>query len=128
METFWNKLLTKFDRKIGPPTGQYGCLEWQGARDRCGYGRIFVFWPGREKEMEEKAHRVAFYLQYQLSPTEFKWTDAEGRPAECSHVCHNPSCVRIDHLIIERHSSNMERIHCRQQGTCSKTHKPYCMI
>ena len=67
-----------------------GCLEWQGALDRGGYGKISV---GRVSLF---AHRVA-------------WAIANGEdPGErlVLHRCDNPRCVRDDHLYAGTYSNN----------------------
>ena len=127
MDTFWETCQSRFDKKKSEPTGNLSCIEWLGAKDRQGYGRVFFLWPSKCRT-EERAHRVALYLQARTLPSDFTTFDASGNKLEVSHLCHNNSCVRTDHLIIEAHHVNMERLHCRQQGFCCKSHKPYCFI
>ena len=71
------------------PVGE--CREWQGARDRHGYGN--VRWDGALWG----AHRLAFHL--------FVQPVAKG--AEVCHSCDNPPCILTDHLFLGTHHENM---------------------
>lgn len=56
---------------------------------------------------------------------------------EVSHRCHNPACVRVEHLLWELHPANVDREQCRfsKQITCPKCqhafslckHDPTCL-
>lgn len=67
------------------------CWEWQGYRDRHGYG-LFVI-----RGINHRAHRIA-------------WVLANGPVAASEVVCHrcdNPSCVNIAHLFVGRATDNV---------------------
>lgn len=64
--------------------GPAGCWEWQGARDKDGYGQT------RSPNGRVKAHRRAWEIVAGSIP--------EG--LYVLHRCNNPSCVRPDHLYL----------------------------
>lgn len=69
-----------FWRQAGPP----GCWEWQGAKDRDGYGQT------RRRMTRVKAHRRA-------------WEIVNGPVPDglyVLHRCDNAACVRPDHLYL----------------------------
>jgi hypothetical protein len=68
-----------------------GCWEWQGRRDRWGYGRITVF-------HRRSVHRLSadLFLGFDLTS-----------PLHILHRCHNPACFCPDHLRPGTHQENM---------------------
>lgn len=82
----------RFWAKVRMPTNRAeGCCEWQGTRDRKGYGRL------TREGRSLYAHRHA-------------WSLANGPIPEGSlilHKCDNPSCVCPDHLYVGNHIRNM---------------------
>lgn len=67
-----------------------GCLEWQGARDRMGYGSFGL--DGRI----QSAHRIAYTLRHGPIP--------EGMCV--LHRCDNPPCGLDDHLFLGTKADN----------------------
>lgn len=66
------------------------CWEWQATTSR-GYGKFEI--AGKNFF----AHRVAYYLHFGVDP------DAQL----VRHTCHNPNCVRPDHLLLGTMKDNM---------------------
>ena len=69
-----------------------GCWNWQLARDRKGYGRVFF------RGKQHFAHRVSAVL--------FKGFDLNS-PLCIIHTCDTPSCVNPAHLRPGTHLENM---------------------
>ena len=88
------------------------CEEWQGSKDRDGYGRI---WTGGKIF---RAHRLA-YMQHHGH------TDLLVR-----HDCDNPSCINMDHLRSGTYQENTQdrdqrgRNHNANKVNCPQGH-PY---
>ncbi|MPZ13794.1 MAG: hypothetical protein GEU73_05120 [Chloroflexi bacterium] len=70
-----------------------GCWEWQGSRDRFGYGYIGV------DGAVPRVYRAAYELLVGPIP--------EG--LELDHICENPPCFNPDHLEPVTHAENMRR-------------------
>jgi hypothetical protein len=81
-ERFWPKVNMTGD-----------CWEWQGARDRAGYGRIQR---GGRGEGTMLASRASYEMAYGPLPAD----------ALVCHRCDNPPCVRPTHLFIGSVSDN----------------------
>lgn len=106
-------IYTRLWRYISLCKHENGCLEccheWQGYRDRNGYGRM-----GLRPSMQQ---RYAIYTQ--LVPR-IIWQLTYGPIARTQHVCHtcdNPPCVNIAHLWLGDASAN-------QQDSMRKGRKP----
>ena len=119
--------------------GPFGCLLWQGARwGKSPYGKLAVTMPGSGRRMYFRVHRLAYYLYNYFNPLQTESEnildfslpshDETGHIIEVSHICHNALCTNPQHLVLELHSTNMERIHCSKQGICTHPHSPYCLI
>ena len=66
------------------------CIEWQGSRDRQGYGKAW------KNGANARAHRVA-------------WEEANGPIPEgmcVLHHCDNPPCINPDHLFLGTRGDN----------------------
>ena len=97
----------------------HGCILWFGSVDRWGYGRQWVTWPDGTHR-EERAHIMAYLVKMKL--VEIPLHDDVGTQLDVSHLCHNKSCINPDHLVMEAHEVNMQRVHCVSQGLCTKNH------
>lgn len=128
MEPFWMDIERKFFRKTTQSGNPQGCINWIGYRKGGnGYGVQVVKWPGGD-EKREAAHRLAYMIRHRITRYDMPTVDENSNNIECSHICLNNACVNSDHIVLEPHAINQERIHCKLQGHCSKCHKPYCLL
>ena len=127
-QAFFQDLSRKFFEKTTKMGNDQGCILWVGYVDKYGYGVQNVSWPlpiGRKKEA---AHRVAYMIRHLCSRNDMPRVNPNKEVIECSHLCQNKLCVNAEHIVLETHSINQDRIHCKNQGFCSKGHEPHCLI
>ena len=79
------------------------CWEWDGAKDKDGYGRLRWRW----KEM--RAH-VAAWLA---------WRGKVPKDSCVLHTCDNPSCVNPDHLWLGTQGDNVADRHAKGRTRCN---------
>lgn len=98
-----NKLSVRIDRQS--QLTDSGCIEWQGTRDRCGYGKINILEYGVRRCTG--AHRAA-------------WLAKRGRIdgyLQIDHLCRNTLCVNVDHMELVTASENTLRAdHSNKRG------------
>ena len=101
-------------------TPETECWDWQGRLDRkSGHGKADVVIPGIGKTVRS-AHRLAYMTMVHGSwdlPSEL----------EVSHLCGTPSCVRLQHLVLESHEENKSRQVCHNLRLC-QGHEPECIF
>lgn len=85
----------KYPFKINPETQ---CWEWDGLKDKDGYGRWSNGRSGPIGIRQWRTHRLAYLFRYGVIP--------EGK--SILHKCNNPSCVNWDHLYAGDHDQNMQ--------------------
>lgn len=62
-----------------------GCVLWQGAKDKDGYGKFQLNGGGRQQHV--CAHRYAYFLKHGVWPAQL-----------ILHSCDTPACVNPDHM------------------------------
>lgn len=127
MEDFYKDLEERFLKKTKKLGNIHGCVAWDGYVDKLGYGVMNVNWP-REGAKKERAHRLAYMIKERISHNDMPRLDENNNRIECSHLCHNKTCVNSEHIELEPHATNQERIHCKGQNLCAKCHEPHCII
>jgi hypothetical protein len=78
-----------------------GCWEFQGNRNKGGYGRI-----GEGRENVFLAHRVAYH--YLVTPID--------ESVDVLHRCDNPPCCNPDHLFLGSQSDNAKDMWAKGRG------------
>lgn len=68
------------------------CWEWTGTKNDAGYGRL------GQGNKSTAAHRFSYMLAFGEIP--------EGQFVD--HICHNPGCVRPDHLRLATQQQNQQ--------------------
>lgn len=127
MDYFWNRISRSLELKSKFNCGVHACTEWTGAREHGTYGKKSVEWPDGTKCIE-RTHRLAYMLSVKILKNDLPHVNEHGERLDVSHICHNPICIRPQHLILETHTINMERMGCKMRGICTKGHFPYCLL
>lgn len=120
----FDKTTRKIMEKSREEDGRHGCILWEGAKYSSGYGRIRNTFPGPPNEIH--VHRLMYMASIKSSTLEK--VDEAGHVLDVSHICHCKSCVKPEHLVLENHETNMERMHCISQGVCTRNHLPHCLL
>jgi hypothetical protein len=82
-----------------------GCIEWQGTKNRGGYGKFYF------RGKQDVAHRVSYEL--------FVEPISKGRWV--LHRCDNRKCVNVDHLFLGNCKDNILDMDTKgRRGTKSK--------
>lgn len=90
------------------------------------WGKV-VNWPDGTITLE-RAHRLSYMLDQRILKEKLPRFSPNGDHLDISHLCHNPKCINPQHLILEPHSINIDRIFCRRIKQCINCHLPYCLI
>ena len=126
----FQKYIRKIEDKSSGPTGPHGCTLWQGyicvKAGKYQYGKVRNPFPGGPRRMY--VHKLVYYLHVGENPADQAARTDTGSPCEISHLCHQSLCTNFQHLCRESHHVNQERIHCKNQGLCSKCHSPHCLL
>ncbi len=97
--------VSSFNAKLKSVQRDYSspCLEWQGATDKSGYGRLHV-----KRHCEKKTGRnfFAHRMSYMLQTGAFIESDEY-----ILHQCHNRLCCNADHFLLGDHQENMDDLH-----------------
>lgn len=120
MGDFFEKTLQRIEAKTSQAPTSLGCHEWMGTlKYKSRYGVIKIHPPGK-RIMLKSVHRVKYMCSVRNLdiPSEF----------DVSHLCHNPKCLNISHLTLERHEVNMQRIECQNARNCMGNHYPLCIF
>ena len=108
-DILWAGILSKLDNTV---PGQ--CWLWTGGKTHPGgvpYGIMRVRQPGSHTSVPMKAHRAACMVKLQTAPL--------PRNLNSSHLCGHSLCCNPEHLSLEPHHVNNNRIHCHGSLRCS---------
>ena len=109
LDIFANRVIERFEsRYVITPDG---CWEWQGTRNKLGYGRFNC------GHVEVLAHRFSFEMNVGPIP--------DGLVLD--HLCRNPACVNPEHLEPVTQGENVLRgrmVQGASQARLDRTHCP----
>lgn len=77
-----------------------GCWEWQGKKDKYGYGQMTVRVAGRPSPINVYVHRMAVIV--------FQGKQL-NRSLHVDHLCRHPACLNPEHLIVRTARTNLAR-------------------
>lgn len=86
-----------------------GCHIWYGGTDRDGYPIIRTKFRNKNRQLFT-VHRLQYYL---TNNCQF-----EDKSFHVSHLCHNKTCIKIQHLSLEPTEINSNRNRCKATKTC----------
>lgn len=86
-------------------TTDRGCMEWQGWRNRKGYGEI-----GMKDSSNARCHRVVYKAVRGEVPADW----------DVCHTCDNPPCVNPLHLFAAPRSVNVQDMRAKKRGNHQK--------
>ena len=96
------------------------CLIWTGASVKkahsLSYGVAYIKPPEGKRKKSYYVHRLALFIENNIFTT--------PRHLEVSHLCHRSLCIQANHLSLEPHHVNNNRIHCKMFKYCTG-HPPY---
>ena len=125
------KLMDKTDLRPDYPNG----LLWTGATYDRRYGKwrnplISLLEDNEHQPRFMRTHRLVYLLSNieQFPDYRLPQTDKHDDRLDVSHLCHNTLCIKLDHLVLEKHIVNNSRKVCKHLGTCNHTHKPACLL
>jgi hypothetical protein len=90
---------------------------------RCVQGRPTVRMVSRRKKRGER--RVAVHAAHVVLVIH-GYMPQEDEHA--SHLCHNPACINVKHLVWESPGHNMRRMRCKLAGKCVCKLTPKCLM
>lgn len=86
-------------------TVESGCIEWQGTKNRGGYGKFYF------RGKQDVAHRVSYKL----------FIEPISKGMWVLHRCDNRKCVNVDHLFLGNCKDNILDMDTKgRRGTKSK--------
>lgn len=95
------------------------CRLWHNGQRSKSYGQIKVKLPNLEWHSYSPA-KLSLIIELGFIPPP---------SLDCSHLCHNRLCINPDHLSLEPHGINMQRVNCMSEGVCRQhVNYPPCLI
>ena len=111
---FWDEELNKYISQ-GVKRGE--CLIF---RDTNKYQQVRFVWPNTNISKKYHIHKFVYLMANK------KISVPPGY--DISHLCHQPGCVNVDHLICESESINGNRQSCNRDKYCKGCHYPPCIF